>query len=141
MVLVTLVGEKLVKPGTEFIFSGSLPECRDCRLKGVCFNLEEGRRYRVSAARRLHHDCRVHEDGVRVVEVEAVSVPAAVDVRSAQEGSVIVFEPHSCHMLGCENYRLCHPHGLGSKTKVKVVSVGKKIACPSGYDLVEVGLL
>ncbi|PJB22268.1 MAG: hypothetical protein CO114_00925, partial [Euryarchaeota archaeon CG_4_9_14_3_um_filter_38_12] len=72
MVLVTLVGEKIAKKDNEFIYIGSLPECRGCKLKTVCFNLDEGRRYKITNIRDIHHDCKIHEGGVRIVEVEKI---------------------------------------------------------------------
>ncbi|MCK4455801.1 MAG: UPF0179 family protein, partial [Thermoplasmata archaeon] len=110
--------------------TGPLSECKDCRLKGVCFNLEEGKRYRISSVRRLHHSCRVHEDGVRVVEVEAVPVDAVVSVKSAVEGSTVTLEFPKCGEIGCEHYRLCHPLGLKDRQKATIIEVKEKVKCP-----------
>jgi len=130
MVLVTLIGERQVKEGNEFVYTGPLSECKDCRLKGVCFNLEEGKRYRISSVRRLHHSCRVHEDGVRVVEVEVVPVDAAVSMKSAVEGSTVTLEFPKCGEIGCEHYRLCHPLGLKDRQKATIIEVKEKVKCP-----------
>ena len=54
MTLITLIGEEMAREGAEFYFLGPLTECKDCRLKGVCFNLEQGSRYRVSEVRDAH---------------------------------------------------------------------------------------
>ncbi|MFQ5909671.1 MAG: UPF0179 family protein [Thermoplasmata archaeon] len=140
MVLVTLVGEKQVREGNEFVYSGPLSECRDCRLKGVCFNLEEGKRYRISSVRRLHHSCRVHEEGVRVVEVEVVPVEAAVGIRSAVEGSTVTLKFPECKEIGCDYYRLCHPLGLRTRQKATIVEVRRRIDCPLRRPLKKVKL-
>jgi uncharacterized protein (UPF0179 family) len=140
MVLVTLIGERQVKEGNEFVYSGPLSECKDCRLKGVCFNLEEGKRYRISSVRRLHHNCRVHEDGVRVVEVEVVPVDAAVNIKTAVEGSTITLDFPECGEISCEHYRLCHPLGLKHRQKAVIVEVKKKVKCPRKRPLKRVRL-
>ncbi|MCK4948770.1 MAG: UPF0179 family protein [Thermoplasmata archaeon] len=140
MVLVTLIGERQVKEGNEFVYTGPLSECKDCRLKGVCFNLEEGKRYRISSVRRLHHTCRVHEDGVRVVEVETVAVDAVVSVKSAVEGSMVTLEFPKCGEIGCEHYRLCHPLGLKDRQKATIIEVKKKVNCPRKRPLKRVKL-
>jgi len=56
MVAITLVGEKQAREGQMFVFVGPLTECRDCKLKTVCFNLEEGRTYVIKSVRTVHHD-------------------------------------------------------------------------------------
>ncbi|MFQ6128484.1 MAG: UPF0179 family protein [Thermoplasmata archaeon] len=140
MVLVTLIGEKQVKEGNEFVYSGPLSECKDCRLKGVCFNLEEGKKYRISSVRRLHHNCRVHEEGVRVVEVEEVPVDVTVNVKSAFEGSTITLEFPDCKEIGCEHYRLCHPLGLKNGQKATIIEVEEKVDCPLKHPLKKVKL-
>lgn len=140
MVLVTLIGEKQVKEGNEFIYSGPLSECKDCRLKGVCFNLEEGKRYRISSVRRLHHNCRVHEEGVRVVEVEVVPVSTAIPVKAAVEGSTVTIDIPDCKEIGCDHYRICHPIGLKTRQKMMIVEVKGKIKCPQKRALREVRL-
>jgi hypothetical protein len=140
MVLVTLIGERQVKEGNEFVYTGPLSECKDCRLKGVCFNLEEGKRYRISSVRMLHHTCRVHEDGVRVVEVETVPVDAVVSVKSAVEGSTVTLEFPKCGEIGCEHYRLCHPLGLKDRQKATIIEVKKKVNCPQKRPLKRVKL-
>lgn len=70
MVLVTVVGEQQCKKGFEFVFGGPLAECRECKVKNVCFHLEQNKEYRVTETRDVHHECKIHEGGVRVVEVE-----------------------------------------------------------------------
>jgi len=140
MVLVTLVGERQAKPGYEFIYNGSLPDCKDCKLKTVCFNLVEGRKYRVKDVRSIHHDCQIHEEGVRVVEVDAVPLEIAIPDRMALEGAVITLDEQTCNNLGCEKEDLCTRHGLKVGLKYKVAEVGEDVQCPEGRKMKRVRL-
>jgi uncharacterized protein (UPF0179 family) len=135
MVLVTVVGELQCRKGLEFVFGGPLAECRDCKVRNVCFHLEEGRIYRVTAARDVHHECKVHEGGVRVVEVEKVPTRTAIEKSAAVEGSLITFEESDCDWIGCENFRVCRPAGASEGMKFRVISVGEVLDCPRGRAL------
>lgn len=141
MPLVTLVGEKLAKEGKELVFCGMGKECKGCRLKSACLNLEEGRRYRIMNVRDSRHECKIHEGGVRVVEIEKVPIPATIAQKNIVEGAMISYIPKNCKNLGCQFYKLCHPLGLKNSIKGKVVGVGNEIDCPDGYQLVEIQLL
>ena len=44
---ITLLGVKQSKSGNKFIFIGETEDCSDCRLRGACLKLEEGRVYEV----------------------------------------------------------------------------------------------
>jgi len=70
MTFVTLIGKKLAKKGNEFVYFGIAKDCRGCKLKMVCSNLKEGRRYRITNVRDKHHDCSLYEGGVVAVEIE-----------------------------------------------------------------------
>ena len=140
MVLITLIGEHLAKEGEEFIYRGPLPECRDCKLKAICFNLEAGGRYRIKSVRTVEHECRMHEDHVRVVEVVKVPHKCALQQKRAMEGSTITFEDIKCKTLGCVHYQVCHPVGLEKAMKFKVARIDEEISCPEGNRLVEVTL-
>ena len=140
MVVITLVGELQAKKGATFVYTGPLSECRDCKLKTVCFNLDAGRWYRVSSVRHKHHDCKVHEGGVRVVEAEPVGIPASVPIKSAVEGTTVSFEPRKCSIISCESYRLCHPLGISSRTKFQISEVDGEVTCESGQPLRRVTL-
>ena len=136
MVLVTVVGELQCRKGFEFVFTGPLAECRDCKVRNVCFHLEENRRYRVVSVRDVRHECRVHEGGVRVVEVERIPTKAALPARAALEGSVITYECSDCDSVGCQYYRLCHPAGASDGMKFKVQSVEPgEVRCPRNKSL------
>lgn len=138
MVLITLVGEKQATEGCEFVYIGPLPDCRECRLKTVCFNLQEGKRYKITKIRDVHHDCKIHEGRVRVVEVEKIPINATLNAKIAIEGSTVTFETLECKNLGCEHYRLCHPLGVKVKSRFKILSVREEIKCPEGERIKEV---
>ncbi len=40
MTLVTLIGEKIAEEDMEFTYIGPNNDCRNCKLKTVCFNLK-----------------------------------------------------------------------------------------------------
>ncbi len=86
----------------------------------------------------MHHECKIHEDGVRVVEVEKVSFRGAVSKKAALEGSTVTLEEIRCRNLGCTKYRLCHPVGLDKGMKGRIGKVFHDIDCPEGMRLVEV---
>lgn len=136
--LITLIGERQVKQGTEFVYRGPLTECKECKLKSVCFNLEQGRKYRIKGVRGVRHECKIHEGGVQVVEVESVPLTIAVNGKSAFEGSTIVFEFPDCGDVTCKEYRLCNPIALKSGGKAEILRVGKDLNCSRGHALKEV---
>ncbi|MFA6709980.1 MAG: UPF0179 family protein [Candidatus Methanomethylophilaceae archaeon] len=129
MVLITLIGETQARIGNRFYFLGPQTECRDCRLKGVCFNLETGRLYEVTNLRDTHHDCEMHESGVRVVEVEKKPALVTVPKKLAIDGSMITFESRKCSELRCEYWQQCHPLGIKDGEKLPVVEVEEDIPC------------
>ncbi|MBM4249419.1 MAG: UPF0179 family protein [Euryarchaeota archaeon] len=140
MVTVTLVGETQAKEGLMFVFVGPLTECRDCRLKAVCFNLEEGRTYVIKAVRAVHHDCKVHEGGVRVVEVEKSPIRTTVPSRAALEGTTYTWQGKECQNLGCAHYLRCTPRGMKAGERYRIVKVAGYVECPDGESLKEVVL-
>lgn len=135
MVLVTLIGEKMAKKGVEFVYIGPLTECRDCKLKTVCFNLEVGRRYLVRDVRNVKHNCNLHEDGVRVVEVESLPDKVGILGRLAIDGSVITFEHQKCGNMACENYLYCVPRYIKKGEKIKIEKILSDIRCPMKHNL------
>ncbi|MBM4237428.1 MAG: UPF0179 family protein [Euryarchaeota archaeon] len=140
MVTVTLIGERQAREGEVFVYRGPLTDCRDCRLKAVCFNLDAGGFYRIKSIRDVRHECKIHEDGIRVVEVEKVPIHCAVGQKHALEGSVVTIEDIRCRSIGCERYRLCHPVGLERSSKCKIAKIVGDIECSEGHKLVEVEL-
>lgn len=136
MVLVTVVGELQCRKGFEFVFGGPLAECRDCKVRNICFHLEENKWYRVTEIREVHHECRVHEGGVRVVEVERTPTRAALPTRVALEGSMMTFDDCDCDWVACANYRLCHPPGTAEGMRFRILSIEPtELECPRGRSL------
>ena len=137
--LITLIGKDLAKEGLEFQYLGPLPECKDCRLKNVCFNLDEGKWYRVVKVRDKEHDCRVHNGGkVVTVEVEELPVPIALNLKTIVEGETVEYHRIPCRDYSCEYYELCHPIGLREGTKIKILKIEGKIECQKNKDLTKV---
>ncbi len=140
MVVITLIGEHLAQEGGEFVYRGPLTECRDCKLKGVCFNLDTGGLYRIKAVRNVKHLCRIHEEGVRVVEVQKLQRRCALPQKYALEGSTYTYEGIRCKSPGCKNYQLCHPTGVEKNMRFRVSRVDEDLKCPEGLRLVAVTL-
>lgn len=140
MMLITLIGEPQAKVGNRFYYLGALTECKECRLKGVCFNLEPGHLYEVTALRDTEHDCEIHESKVRVVEVEKRPTLATVPRKKAIDGSMITYESVKCTNLGCVNYVNCHPIGIEDGMKLSITEMIGDIECPIDESLVLVKL-
>ena len=137
--MITLIGKELAQEGLEFQYLGPLLECRNCKLKNVCFNLDEGKWYRITAVRDKEHDCKVHEGGkVVTVEVEELPVPLALNAKGVVEGETVTFKPANCKEYDCEYYELCHPLGLREGTKIKVEKIVEDIKCPKNKNLKKV---
>jgi len=129
MVLLTVIGEGQVEPGYVFVYLGPLSECKECKVKNICFALVKGKRYRVVNARKVKHDCKVHEGGGVVVEVEEVPFGACVLDKGLVEGSATSFSPAECHKAGCAHYRLCIPTGVDKGAKFQIIELGEKVEC------------
>ena len=138
MVLLTVIGKTIAKPGAEFIFMGSNSSCKDCKVKTICFHLDQGTKYKIIGARDIVHDCPQHDEGVVVVQVEEVPRDIVIPKRQAMEGTTITFEMQKCSQRGCQHYLFCHPLGMGSSQKRRIVKVQEKIDCFDGQDLVKV---
>ncbi|OYT60348.1 hypothetical protein B6U71_00955 [Euryarchaeota archaeon ex4484_178] len=128
--MITLIGKALAEEGLEFQYRGPLMECRTCKLKNVCFNLDEGKWYRITKIRDKEHDCKIHEGGkVVTVEVEEIPVPIIISAKNVVEGETITYKPVSCRDTKCEYYPLCHPIGLREGDKIKIVKVLENVEC------------
>lgn len=138
MPMITLVPEEFAEVGRTFDFMGEDPYCKDCRIRTICFNLQPGCRYRIRSLRSTYHNCDAAEGRVRVVEVERIQKPLAVDAKGAMEGATVTFERPECPHIGCPNYKLCCPELPKSGDKVTLVKVGKKLDCALGLVRVPV---
>ncbi|MBD3263343.1 hypothetical protein GF374_03110 [Candidatus Woesearchaeota archaeon] len=139
MALVTLIGEKLAIEGEEFIYLGPNSECKNCRLKTVCFNLKPGRKYKIEKLREKQHDCNVHEGKVVVVEVSEMPISTAID-KNLPQGTTTKVEKNDCGNIGCNNYEICTNIALQKNKTYKIKKVYGKINCPKGYNLYKVDL-
>jgi uncharacterized protein (UPF0179 family) len=140
MVMLTVIGKKLAKEGLEFTYLGPVTDCKECKVRNICFHLEKGTKYRVVDVRKVNHDCPVHEGGVTVVQVEEVPRDAIVSRKLAIEGSTISYERPRCRQRSCENWSLCFVPGLEQGYKKKVTSVGERVECRAGQNRVRVKL-
>ena len=133
MPLVTLIGEKIAIEDGEFTYLGPQNDCRNCKLKTVCFNLKPGRRYKITNIRDKRHSCSVHEGNAAVVEVQELPIYTSVD-KKFSEGSSIKISKDDCGSIGCTNYELCTVALLKDK-KYKIAKIYEDVECPMGYEL------
>lgn len=138
MPIITLIGEKIATNDTEFTYFGPTNECKDCKLKNVCFNLKIGRRYRITNVRDKRHPCNVHEGNVAVVEVEELPIVTSIN-KSYSEGYKGKIEKNNCNSIGCVNYEICSISLQKDKTYT-VAKVIEDLECPFGYELRKVEL-
>ena len=134
MGLVTIVGETQARIGNRFYFVGPLTECKECKLRNVCFNMEAGSLYEVIGIRDTIHDCALRESKVRVVEVEKKPFRAAISKKQAM-GSSVSFEARKCKNIGCENYQFCRPSNAKDGDRFSIVDDVSDIKCPIGEQL------
>lgn len=130
MSLVTLIGDTQARIGNRFYFNGPSTECKECKLRNVCFNLDIGSLYEVVGLRDTRHECKLLEDQVRVVEVEKKAFFASVNKKYAIDGSRISIEKRECDNIGCENYKYCCPSNIKNPDKFTIVKIVEDIKCP-----------
>jgi uncharacterized protein (UPF0179 family) len=108
---VTLIGMHLARPDLEFVYEGELPECKDCKLKKVCNNLQPKKRYRIITVRTTtRHECSVHAGEAVAVEVIESPILTLIPAEKAIVNSKILFEP-VCRQESCKGHDLCCPEG------------------------------
>ena len=134
MGLVTIVGETQARVGNRFYFIGPIPECKECKLRNVCFNMEIGGLYEIVGLRDTMHDCALRESKVRVVEVEKKPLRAAIPKKQAM-GSSVVFESRKCDNIGCENWQFCCPSNARNGDRFSIADDLSDIKCPIGEQL------
>ncbi|HLB71003.1 MAG: UPF0179 family protein [Candidatus Methanoperedens sp.] len=135
---ITLIGTKLAKVGTEFIFRGIARECEPCKLNKTCLGLNVGSKYRITGLRNGGTlECFIHDSGVCAVEVIETPIVMGIESRKAIKGSKIIYEPVACNILTCENYRICRPGGLKRGDKFTIANVVGELSgqCEKGYIL------
>ncbi len=139
MATVTLIGSLLAEVDTEFLYIGPLSECKNCKLKTVCFNLTPGHVYKITSIREKHHPCQIHAQDVVVVEVEKQPIITAIPTKEQPTASIEgekIFCPH----IGCDHYDLCtNPAVQEGKTYTVKKNLGK-MSCLCNHDLYKVEL-
>lgn len=129
----------MAKKGNEFMYLGPNTDCKNCKLKTVCFNLKKYRIYRIIGIRNKRHSCNQHDGGVRVVEVEELPIVAVVEKR-VREGEKLKVPPIECRRLDCENHDLCLNLGVEPQKEYKVSKIIEKLNCKAGRELTKVEL-
>jgi uncharacterized protein (UPF0179 family) len=128
MTLVTLIGEKIAKENMEFTYVGPNNDCRNCKLKTVCFNLKVGRKYKITKIRDKKHSCNVHEGPAVVVEVKESPLITSIN-KKYSEGEKTTFNTNSCENIGCDYYDICKI-SLNKDKKYEIVRIFEEINCP-----------
>jgi len=91
---ITVIGTRLAKPGESFFFIDEKEECKKCKIRGACLNLESGRKYRVVSVRNTPRlECALHDGGVLPVVVENAPTDAYVESKKAVVGTKITYAP------------------------------------------------
>lgn len=139
MALVTLIGEELAEKDLIFTYVGPLNDCKDCKLKNICFNLKPFHRYRIKKIRNKRHRCNIHEGDVAVVEVETLPLLAAIE-KKYTKGSKTTLKMRDCKESDCEFYSLCTSKAIRENIKYKIAKVYGPINCRKDYDLQKVEL-
>jgi uncharacterized protein len=138
-VKISIVGLKQAKKGFTFLHSVAPDECRSCELLKTCMeSLEPGRAYTVTKVRNKTFPCKVHEEGVRVVEVEEPNLQIAIEPRISFPLATITVSSEACRNLYCPNSRLCLPVGVLNGDKCKILEVKERLECPLKRPLVRV---
>jgi len=135
--IITLVGSRQAKVGFVFLHEGAAKTCEDCRYRRVCIdNLTPGQIYKIVKLRDKSLPCPLHDENVRVVEVQQAEIEAAIESRLAFPDGIITFKPQNCDRDNCPNRHLCLPSLLGGAVRCKVVEVKQPIDCPLSRSLV-----
>jgi uncharacterized protein (UPF0179 family) len=138
---ITLVGVKQAREGFKFIHQGASELCEGCQYRRVCIdNLVIGRLYSVVKTRTQVFPCRLHDEGVQVVEVVEAETEASIDQKYAFEGATIEFCPQDCELVNCMNYERCVPYGLKKGDRCQIIKLVGAVTCPVSRQLVVVVL-
>jgi hypothetical protein len=140
MVLVTLIGEKLAKEGEEFVYLGPNNECKNCKLKNVCFNLKPKRKYKITKIRDKEHECSVHEGKVVVVEVREIPLLGSVN-KKLSEGTRVKVEKRVCKNIDCNHFEICTNIALQKDKSYSIKKVHGRMECPKDLELYKVELI
>ena len=135
----TVVGEKLAKPGTVFTYKGETdPGCAACKLHKVCHAgvLKKERDYVVTGVRPVQHDvCHVFEGKVQIVEVEPKPLPVKVAIPvSATRGTGVSKHFDECG-ASCLFKQYCNPVALQPGVTAQLEKVEGDVPCLVGRKL------
>ncbi|ELZ07129.1 hypothetical protein C479_15137 [Halovivax asiaticus JCM 14624] len=124
MSTITLLGDLLAEPGTEFVYEGEADACAGCPYRSQCLTLESGRRYRVTDVRENGQllECAIHDRGVRAVEVEPTTVRANVPEDGSFAGSTASLAG-PCPYVECPSHELCEPDGIEHGESARIATV------------------
>ena len=134
MTSITIVGEKLAQKDEEFIFIGPQNDCKNCKLKNICFNLKQYHRYKIINVREKRHSCTVHSGDAIVVEVEEQPIETAID-KKFTKGSAVTIEENECENSLCPHYELCSNKALEPGKKYTITEILEEIDCPKGESI------
>jgi hypothetical protein len=131
---ITIIGENIAKKDEEFFFIGPQNDCKNCKLKNICFNLKQYHRYKITNVRDKRHKCSIHEGDAVVVEVEEQPIQTAIDKKYTQ-GSAITINQKECNEKFCQYYDLCTNQALQPGKKYTILKILEPIHCPNGESL------
>lgn len=134
----TILGEKLAKPGTVFTYTGDNDAgCSACKLHKVCHgDLKLHREYRVTGVRPVKHRvCHVFEGDVQVVEIDEKPLPVRVAIPvSATRGTGVTKRWEECG-AACVHKRACNPAALAEGQGAAIRTVEGDVPCLVGRKL------
>lgn len=137
--ILTLLPKNLAKAGFSFVAGKGDTECKDCRFFKTCVdNLKPGRIYTVTSVRNIEHPCKIHDSGVKIVEVKESQIEAAIPKKYAIEGATGIFS-FSCNEI-CQYHDFCIPEGVAIGDKFLILKVKEKLECPLSNNIQRVSL-
>ena len=139
MTSITIVGEKLANKDEAFIFIGPQSDCKNCKLKNICFNLKQYHQYKITTVRDKRHSCSVHAGDAIVIEVEELPIETTID-KKYTKGSVITYEKNDCDEQLCSYYDLCTNQALEPNKKYVITEILDDIPCSKGESIQQVTL-
>lgn len=139
MTSITIIGEKLANKDEEFIFIGPQNDCKNCKLKNICFNLKQYHQYKITSVRDKRHSCSVHAGDAIVVEVDEQPIETTIE-KKYTKGSVITYETKECNEKLCLYYDLCTNKALEPDKKYLITDILDDIPCSKGETIQRVTL-
>jgi uncharacterized protein (UPF0179 family) len=139
MTTITIIGEKLAKKDEGFFFIGPQNDCKNCKLKNICFNLKQFYQYKITNIRDKRHSCSVHDGDAIVVEVEEQPIETSID-KKYTKSSVITYEENDCDAQLCVYYDICTNKALKTGKKYVITDILDVIPCPKGESIQRVTL-